>query len=587
MRFAVDVDPAAAALDALPDPLLVFDADGRLILCNRALVTLAGAAASPGRPAAELLAELLPDAPEGAIAWVLRGERLDLSLPEAVGEAPSHALVATLVPLAAQNGRVGGGLALLRPRPGPWPGGERDEVTGLPTHGAVRGRLEQRLQAAGDALVALLCLDLSPFRRAFDILGYVDSDALRRALAARVAETAGDGDTLFQITTDEIAILQDGIDGFGPSVALARRLIERLREPFVIAGRVVHGAVNIGIALHPEDGRGLETLLQSAHLALERSRDDGPHSFQFFLPEMAERLRLREELQRDLAQALDRGEILLHYQPKVALASGEIETVEALVRWQHPERGLVPPGQFIPVAEDSGLILPLGRLVLTLACRQLRAWGAAGLPTVRVAVNLSAAQFVYPDLVLEVQRVLEETGAEPGRLVLEITESMLMRDVEMAGRCLTRLDELGIAVSLDDFGAGHSSLAYLKMFPLEELKIDRCFVQELADNALDAVIVQAIVTLGHALGLAVVAEGVETAAQLEAVRRLGCDRVQGFYLARPLPAEDCALLLEAGVQQRLREARSAVQRWPARPPAARDRRTDAPEPAGQQEQGRR
>ncbi|HET6519105.1 MAG TPA: EAL domain-containing protein [Geminicoccaceae bacterium] len=443
-----------------------------------------------------------------------------------------------------------------------------DVLTGLPNRVLFADRLEQALAAArrDGAAVAVLCLDLNDFKGVNDTLGHAAGDELLRQVARRLQEAVREVDTVARLGGDEFAVIQVGIEGFGAAAALARRVLLRLAEPYSIEGQELHAAASVGITLYPEDGDGQAALLRNADLALYRAKAEGGHAFQFFLPEMNEALQHRRRLEHDLRRALEEGQFALHYQPQVDLATGRVVGVEALLRWPHPERGPIPPGAFVPIAEESGLILPLGRWALREACRQARAWRDAGLPEVRVAVNLSPVQFAQTDVAGEVLRALREAGLPPERLELEITEGTLMHDTEAAILTLGRLHDLGVVLALDDFGTGYSSLGYLRRFPLHRVKIDQTFVRGIGEDQGDAIIAGAIVTLGHALGLRVIAEGVETPRQLGYLWQQGCDHAQGFYFSPPLSAGACAELLAAGST--------------ARPPWVDDRVVEAaPSPA--------
>ncbi|HEX5476335.1 MAG TPA: GGDEF domain-containing phosphodiesterase, partial [Burkholderiales bacterium] len=321
-------------------------------------------------------------------------------------------------------------------------------------------------------------------------------------------------------------------------------------RPMVIDGKELSLSCSAGISLYPQDGPDVETLLRNADAAMYRAKDHGRNNFQFYTAEMNERVSERLVLESALRRALERNELVLHYQQKVDLKSGAIAGAEALVRWNHPEWGLLRPERFIPLAEETGLIVQIGEWVMRETCRQTRAWQAQGLEPGRVSVNLSARQFRQEGLVRVVSRILEETGLDARHLEMELTESMVMHSAQAAIATLHGLKSLGVALSVDDFGTGYSSLAYLKDLPIDTLKIDRSFVCEIGAGADEGVIAQAILSLGHALHLKVIAEGVETDAQLRFLRRHGCDEVQGFFYGEPVPAAAHAALLEGAAQRR-------------------------------------
>ena len=325
----------------------------------------------------------------------------------------------------------------------------------------------------------------------------------------------------------------------------------------VIDGQEQHLSVSIGISLYPDDGIQLRELMSNADSAMYHAKKMGRGNYQFFAPEMHAAAGKRMALEKDLRRALDQQEFVLHYQPKVDVVTGDVASMEALVRWHSPERGLVPPNDFIPLAEETGMIIPLGAWVLREACRQNRAWQLAGLPALRVAVNLSARQFRQNNFPEFVADVLASTGMSASCLELEVTESVVMDNPKDAALTLERLHALGIKISVDDFGTGYSSLSYLKQFPLDTLKIDRSFVREITSDADDAAIVKSIISLAHSLRLDVIAEGVETGEQLDYLRELGCDHYQGYLCSKPLSALEFEKLMRAPVKPALALARMA------------------------------
>ncbi|MGH8807891.1 MAG: putative bifunctional diguanylate cyclase/phosphodiesterase, partial [Noviherbaspirillum sp.] len=327
------------------------------------------------------------------------------------------------------------------------------------------------------------------------------------------------------------------------SPALLQRLMELIAQPIVIEGHTFVMGCSIGIAACPSDGADPESLIKHAGIAMYRAKEMGRNNFQLYTATMNERSMERLCIEGDLRNALEREEFALHYQPQVDLTTGRILGMEALLRWQHPARGMVPPARFIPMAEELGLIVPIGVWVLRTACRQSMEWQRAGYRPMRVAVNLSARQFYQHDLVASIKAILEETGLAPHLLELELTESMMMNDVEHAASILHDLKAVGVQLSIDDFGTGYSSLAYLKRFPIDLLKIDQSFVRDITVDPDDAAIVLSIISLAHSLRLRVIAEGVENADQLAYLQRHGCDYMQGYYFSRPLPARECEWLL--------------------------------------------
>jgi EAL domain-containing protein (putative c-di-GMP-specific phosphodiesterase class I) len=319
--------------------------------------------------------------------------------------------------------------------------------------------------------------------------------------------------------------------------------MEIVAEPIMIEEREFTLSCSLGVAIYPNDGATPELLIERADIAMYRAKDAGRDKFQFFTTEMNDRLRERMHIEDDLRKAIKRNEFVLHYQPQVDLRSGRVIGMEALIRWQHPELGMVPPDRFIGVAEETGLIGPIGDWVIRTACAQNMAWQRAGYGQLRIAVNLSARQFGQPDLVESIAAVLRETGMAAQNLEIELTESLVMRDVESAIGVLRDLKTLGVKLSIDDFGTGYSSLSYLKRFPIDVLKIDRSFVRDIALGSDDATIVLLIISLAHTLRLEVIAEGVETEAQLAYLQRHGCDAMQGYYFSRPVPAQEFTEIL--------------------------------------------
>ncbi|MBS0545850.1 MAG: EAL domain-containing protein [Proteobacteria bacterium] len=414
-----------------------------------------------------------------------------------------------------------------------------DTLTGLPNRSAWQVRARAALVAAqrhGDAL-AVLFLDLDNFKTVNDSLGHPAGDRLLAAVARRLSGCIRGEDLLARIGGDEFVALLPRLTHSEDAAVVAAKMIDVLSSPVHVDDHDLHLSVSIGIALFPEDGTEADTLLKHADTAMYSAKEGGRNNYKFFVPEMNARATERLRLENDLRRALERNELVLHYQPQIATATGAPYGCEALVRWLHPERGLIPPDQFIPLAESTGLIVPMGEWVLRQACRQQVAWQRAGLPRLLVAVNISALQFHKPDFVDRVSAVLAETGADPACIELEITESALMQPGDDLTARLLKLVELGLTLALDDFGTGYSSLAYLKRLPIGRLKIDRSFVDDLPGNAEDAAVASAALSLARDLGMEVVAEGVETHAQQAYLTERGCHSMQGYLFSRPLPAE--------------------------------------------------
>jgi diguanylate cyclase (GGDEF)-like protein len=395
-------------------------------------------------------------------------------------------------------------------------------------------------------VLAVLILDLDHFKAVNDTLGHTFGDRLLKRVAERLTGCLRASDTVARLGGDEFAVLLPEIEQIDDVTGVVDKIMATLREPVMLEEQEIFVSVSIGSSLYPNDGEDAETLLKNADSAVLRAKQVGRNNHQFYAPLMNAEASRRLQLGNALRRALERREFLLHYQPQVDTDRGELVGVEALVRWRHPGLGLVSPGEFIPLAEETGLILPIGDWVLREACRQARAWHDDGFPPVRMAVNLSNRQFSQEGLVESITAALEETKLEPHRLALELTESGFMHNEEGAIATLKTLKEMGIHVSIDDFGTGYSSLRYLKRFPIDELKIDRSFVRDVTTDHDDAAIVGAIIAMANSLRVSVIAEGVETAEQLSFLREQGCNVIQGFYLSRPLPTEEMTRVFREG-----------------------------------------
>ncbi|WP_245428755.1 EAL domain-containing protein [Rhodoplanes elegans] len=534
-----------AAVNNMTLGLSMYDRDDRLVVCNtpyRQIYRLTADDARPGTPIVELFARRIAagtfqDDPVARVAGIRstiaagQSGRFIVELPDAriialtvspVGDGGFVTVHEDITERTLADRRI----AHLA---------HHDPLTDLPNRLLFRDRMEQALARLDreDAAFATFVFDIDLFKSVNDSLGHSGGDALLEAVAERVRSCIGPADTIGRIGGDEFAVIQL-VDGppRAAAAALAERLLDRIRAPYEIDGKRIVIGISIGIALAPQDGRTLSGILRNADLALYRAKKDGRGCYRFFSPEMDTDVRLQRAFELQLREALPRREFELHYQPIVDLATCRPCAVEALVRWRHPEHGLIPPDKFIPVAEEIGLIIPLGEWILATACRAAADWPS----DIRLAVNLSAKQVVAGDLVEVVRRALADTGLPAGRLELEITESVLLQKDHDSLAVLHGLAALGVHVVLDDFGTGYSSLSYLQLFPFSKIKIDRTFVAELTTRADCAAIVSSVTTLARALAMGTTAEGVETWDQVALLRVAGCREAQGWLFGRPVPA---------------------------------------------------
>lgn len=426
-----------------------------------------------------------------------------------------------------------------------------DALTGLPNRTLLIDRIEQAMVHAhrSGTKLAVLFLDLDRFKNVNDSLGHAVGDQLLQAVSARLSACLREGDTAARLGGDEFIISLPDVHDASEVTGVLERIQAALSKPFSVSGHQLPAEASIGIALYPDDAASVQTLMRNADTAMYHAKESGRANYQFFGTQMTERVSRRLSVETNLRSALQSAEFVLHYQPLITLSTGGIEGVEALIRWPQRDGRLVSPAEFIPVAEDTGLILPIGEWVLREACTQAKSW-QEWQPGARVAVNLSARQFRQSDLAEMVEQVLKETGLDPHLLELELTEGILMNQAEETIRTLARLHEMGVRIAIDDFGTGYSSLSYLKRFPIDKLKIDRSFVKDLSAIADDSAIVNAIIAMAHGLSLSVTAEGVETEEQAAYLRARSCESAQGFYFARPMPASDLTQLLGRPIGQR-------------------------------------
>ncbi len=428
-----------------------------------------------------------------------------------------------------------------------------DSLTDLPNRMVFFDRLEMAQNQAdrNERMVGLLFLDLDYFKDVNDSEGHSMGDVLLIEVAKRLSKSIRKMDTVARLGGDEFAIIQTMIGHVDDSKVLAKKILASLEEPFDLGNKKIFISASIGITIYPMDDRSPNELLRNADIAMYAAKEKGRNTHEYYAAEMVKAIQDRNKMVQDLHRAMEDDEMFLHYQPKVITGSGEIIGVEALLRWKHPEHGMIAPTDFIPIAEKSGLIIPLGEWVLKTACAQNKSWQNAGAVPISVAVNLSAVQFRQGDIVDTVARTLKETGLDPKYLELELTESAAMHDASATALILDRLNDLGVILSLDDFGTGYSSLAYLKRFPLSRIKIDRSFVQDIQDDQESAAIVNAVVHLGQSMNMKVTAEGVETKEQADYLSTTGCDEIQGYLYSRPVSADDLFILIKGEAPRKI------------------------------------
>ncbi|MBF0323375.1 MAG: EAL domain-containing protein, partial [Magnetococcales bacterium] len=420
-----------------------------------------------------------------------------------------------------------------------------DHLTDLPNRLLFTDRLEQVLnhaQRSGEQVV-LLFFSLDSFKKVNESLGHEIGDRVLKQVAERMRSVIRKDDTLGRLSGDEFAIIFRNARQLQSAITIAQKVQSVLLPPILAKGHELTVTASVGLSVFPMDGSDATTLIRNANLALTRAKQAGKNNFMFFTSSMATQATKRLILENSLRKALENQEFVVHYQPKVDVGSGVVTGMEALIRWNQPGMGMVPPGDFIAIAEESGLIVPMGQWVLETACRQNKAWIDAGLGPLRVAINLSARQFQVGQLNNTIRKVLETTGLAPTDLELEITESLMMADIKESIITLRELSNMGLSIAVDDFGTGYSSLSYLRQFPVNTIKIDRSFVSTLTESSGDTPIVRAILSMARSLNLYSVAEGVETVEQLRILADLGCDAYQGYHFSRPIPPEEFAALV--------------------------------------------
>jgi diguanylate cyclase (GGDEF)-like protein/PAS domain S-box-containing protein len=552
-------------IKASPLAIFVLDTEGRVTLWNPAAEEMFGWSES------EVIAQPFPLVPEerretfrASFEGALSGKTVTDYQTRRLRKDGTQIDVSVWMAALFDNGEIGGIMAIVADITERKQAEARinylayhDTMTGLPNRVAFEEKLAEAVTRAeeeaasassgnGRESLAVMFLSLDRFKKFNDTLGHMVGDQLLKSVAERLSPAINKEDTIARFGSDEFSFLLTGISEATGATSVARRLQAILDAPFMVEGHELYVTSSIGIGLYPEDGRDPQELLKSAGAALYRAKQAGGSNYQFYTADMSERALQKLALENQLRWALERKEFRVHYQPQVSINTGEVTGMEALVRWQHPEHGLISPAEFIPLAEDTGLIAPLGEWVLRTACAQTREWQRSGFEHLHVAVNLSPRQFQQPDLVTMIERLLKETGLNAESLELEVTESSVMKNAETAISTLSELKAMGIKISVDDFGSGYSSLSYLKSLPIDVLKIDQSFVRDMTADPKDAAIVMAIIQLAHSLQLKVIAEGVETEEQLHFLRLLRCDEMQGYLFCRPLPAADFHHVLTEG-----------------------------------------
>jgi diguanylate cyclase (GGDEF)-like protein len=537
------------AINSMAQGLCMFDADQKLIICNKRfaeMYSLAPKFTAPGtslrsilehREATNIGADYIKDYAEnrlreirdgkpGTVVHKLRDGRTIAILHVALAGGGSLATHEDISERRESEAKI----TFMA---------HHDMLTKLPNRGTFRDDMKKAVADLRDMTVAVLCLDLDYFKNVNDTLGHPVGDALLKAVAARLELCVRPSDKVARLGGDEFAVVQTGVAQPNGSTALAARLIKEMAEPFTVDDHQVVIGVSIGISLAPNDGRDADRLLKNADMALYRAKEDGRGTYRFFEPDMDARMQARRTLEIDMRKALVLGEFLLNYQPLVNVKTREINSCEALLRWRHPVRGMIPPLEFIPLAEEIGFINQLGLWVLNQACAEARNWP----DRIKLSVNLSVVQFKSGTLVADVAAALKSSGMAANRLELEITESVLLNETDATLATLNQLHDLGVHISMDDFGTGYSSLGYLRKFPFDKIKIDQSFIRDLASNPESIAIVRAVAGLANTLGITTTAEGVETEAQLQQVTKEGCTEAQGYLFSKPVTADALLPLL--------------------------------------------
>jgi diguanylate cyclase (GGDEF)-like protein/PAS domain S-box-containing protein len=564
----IEQERAQVTLNCIGDAVACTDISGNISFLNLVAEKMTGWSRqeADGRPMAEVLRILdasnrqtIPDPMEMVV-----GQNRSMHLPEDCVlvrrdgfEIPIEDSVA---PIHDREGRPTGAVIVFRDVSAARAmalqmahSAQHDFLTGLPNRMLLNDRVSQAMALARRHIkkVAILFLDLDGFKHINDSLGHAIGDKLLQSVAKRLVDCVRGSDTVSRQGGDEFVVLLSEVERSEDAALKAGRMLQAVAEPHPIDHHDLHVTTSIGVSVYPDDGLDSETLIKNADTAMYQAKENGRQSFQFFKPPMSVRAVERQSIEEGLRRALERQEFSLCYQPKIHLKTGDISGAEALLRWEHPSRGLVPPAKFIPVAEDCGLIVPIGNWVLREACRQARTWIDTGLPLGTMAVNISALEFRDEHFLDGVFTILKETGLDPKYLELELTESVLMKHAEATEAILKTLKAKGVQVAVDDFGTGYSSLSYLRKFPIDALKIDQSFVRQITTTPEETTIVTAVIGMGRSLKLRVVAEGVETQEELAFLRSHQCEEAQGYYFSHPVSPEQFAHLLKNGLPEKV------------------------------------
>jgi diguanylate cyclase (GGDEF)-like protein/PAS domain S-box-containing protein len=562
----VEKERAEVTLKSIGDAVACTDLSGRITFLNLVAETMSGWSAqeAEGRPMAEVFRFVDATSRETIANPMEKAVGLDSS-----GHLPSNCILIgrdgseipvedSVAPIHDRQGQVTGAVIVLRDVSAARAmaleilhSAEHDFLTGLPNRLLLSDRVGQAISLAArhGNKVAVLFLDLDGFKHINDSLGHPAGDKLLQSAAKCLVGCVGESDTVSRQGGDEFVVLLSDVEKWEDAAVTARRLLQALSERHAVDQHDLHITASIGVSVYPDDGLDAETLIKNADTAMYQAKENGRQSYQFFKPAMYARAVERQSIEEGLRRAIERHELALHYQPKVSLRTGKITGAEALLRWTPQGRGVVSPAEFIPVAEDCGLIIPIGNWALREACRQTKAWIDAGLPMGRIAVNVSAIEFRGENFLGGVLAALADTGLDANLLEVELTESVLMKRAEVAETILTALRAIGVKVSIDDFGTGYSSLSYLRKFPVDVLKIDQSFIRQIGSTPDETGIVTAVISMAHSLKLRVIAEGVETREELEFLRAHHCDEVQGYYFSRPVLSNVFAALLKTGIAE--------------------------------------